>query len=314
MVDRANPDDDFSAAFENFTAPGEGGGKGEGAPPVEEEPAPAAEEEPAPPVEEEPAGEEGAEEEPDGEEGAEEEPAGEEGAEDEPSEEPSEEPSGEGAGDDDLLKRLKNLLKEEPAPAAEEDEEEPAAEPAQLPDLYTDEEKAFLADYEKEWPEVAKAESLRRKAEYRDILGYVFQEMAKYIKPVADTVETLAVRAQYADITERNPDYEDIRDQVFDWVDTQPAYLQTAYKQVMKSGTVEEVNDLFDRFRADKGLPKDKKPVSTGKKIAEPSETAKKAAKSMAPVSTKRSTVPRGDDPDDYDGAFAQFAKSWSKQ
>jgi hypothetical protein len=138
-------------------------------------------------------------------------------------------------------------------------------------------------------------------------MAFVFQQVGKQLEPIIQTIDTLATRAQYADITSVNPDYDDIRDGVTSWVEDQPAYLQTAYKQVMQSGTAEEVNDLLTRYRENTGI-KPKAGGTTRKKNAEPSETAKKAAKSMAPVSTKRSAVPQGDDPNDFDAAFKKFA------
>lgn len=214
---------------------------------------------------------------------------------------------------EDVLNRLADLMKDvKPAKATqpEAEEEEPAAEEAEQPELYTPEEQEFLAEYEKEWGDVFKGEALRRKAEYRDLLQYTFQEMAKVLAPIHQTVTTLAERQQYGDITEKTPDYEEIRDDVVAWVEDQPGYLQTAYKEVMKSGTSEEVNDLFARYKEAKGLTQQEEKPKPTKKKAEPSETAKKAAKSMAPVSTKRSAVLDEEDPDDFDGAFAKFAKA----
>lgn len=210
---------------------------------------------------------------------------------------------------EDILNRLAGLLKDQPAKEAPAQEEGTPDAPAAEDDIYTPEELEVLKEYDKEWPEVSTAERLRRRAEYRDIMKYMFEQVAAAIAPIHDTVEQLAVRTQLEELTTANPDYEEIRDQVVEWVGTQPQYLQAAYKQVMKSGTVEEVTDLFNRYRDSTGAGKPAAPKKPGTPKAEPSETAKKAAKSLAPVSTKRSTVIVDNDPDDFDAAFKRFTE-----
>lgn len=209
---------------------------------------------------------------------------------------------------DELIDRLAGMLKqrgEDEKPAAQQQtEEKPAAtDTAPAAYQYSDDEKKVIQDYFEEYPDVARAEQLVRRAEYHDMLKFVFSEVSKHLAPLTETVETLAVRTQLNDIVAANEDYPVIREKVVAWVDDQPAYLQAAYKQVMETGTAEEVNDLISRYRAATG---EGKPAVERKK-AEPSETAKKAAKSMAPVSTRRSVIAQ-DEPDDFDSAFERFA------
>ena len=282
MADGTQNKDEFEAAFAQFASPGEAT-EAAAAPEVEAEAEPTAETEAGPTVEAEVEVE----------------------AEAEPIAETEAGPVVEAEPDaaTQLVEQLKKLIPEktDAAPAAEVEVEAEAAPTS----VYNDEEREFLSNYEKEWPEVHRAEALRRKAEYHDLLQYVFTEIAQKFNPIAQTVENLAVRAQLGDIKSGANDYEEIRDDVVAWVDTQPDYLQSAYKAVMKSGTAEEVIDLIDRFRKETGRVQ--APAAPEKK-AEPSDEAKKAARSMAPVSSKRSTVPQGDDPNDYEGAFKRFA------
>jgi hypothetical protein len=207
---------------------------------------------------------------------------------------------------DDILQRLSSLIKE--APAEEKKQEAPGAQQEELPPIYSDEEKEFLKTYEADWSDVAKGEALKRKAEYREMMQYMFSEVAKHLTPVVDMVNELATRTHLGDLQQRVPDYNDLRDKVVDWVETQPVYLQIGMKEVMKSGTADEVADLIERYRKETGQAAPAVTDTKREDKAELSDTAKKAAKELAPVSTKRSAVPQNDDPNDFDAAFAKFA------
>ena len=193
-------------------------------------------------------------------------------------------------------------------------ETNPAAEPRraapQMPEVYTAEEKKFLETYEKDWPDVAKAESLRRRAEYRDIVGYVFQQFSQQMTPLSDAVRELSTRTHLGDLHNKVTDYDDVRDKVVDWVTTQPTYLQVAYKHVIEEGTVDEVADLITRYKQATGVkPAPAVPVVVTKKAdTELPPATKQAAAALAPVSSKRSAITQGIDPNDFGAAFSDFA------
>jgi hypothetical protein len=265
-------------------------------------PPPAAKvEEPAPKAEEPaPAGEEPA---PAAEEPA---PAGEEPAGEEPAPK-AEEPAPKDT--DEVLEKLARLVK-----GAPQGEPQPAAQPApraeEPPPIYSAEEQQVLAAYEKDWPDVARAEALRRKAEYRDLIGFVFNEVAKELRPIVETVQAMSTRTHLTDLKSTVEDYDTIRDKVIDWVDTQPVYLQTAYKAVIDAGTVEEVADLINRYRRDTGATAAQPAAApaTRKVETELPTATKQAAAALAPVSSKRSAVIQATDPEDFEAAFEKFA------
>lgn len=207
--------------------------------------------------------------------------------------------------DDDLLVRLAALVKQTPATKDAEPQTTPPTDVE--PELYTPEEQTFLSEYEKDWPDVAKAESLRRRAEYRDLVNHVFSEVAKEIVPIAQTMRMLAERAQLTDLREAVEDYDDVRDKVVDWVNNQPKYLQTAYKYVIQHGTPDEVADLVTRYKKEAAPVTPS--VSAKKAESELPTTTKQAVAALAPVSSKRSTVIAADDPNDFESAFAAAAK-----
>lgn len=183
-------------------------------------------------------------------------------------------------------------------------------EPA--PEIYSKDEEDFLKTYQTDWPDVVKGEALRRKQEYHQLLGYVFKEVADQIRPMMETLQTLAERTHYSDLTSQVEDYSNIRDKVVEWAGKQPTYLQTAYNHVIQHGTVDEVKDLVDRYRRDTGI------VQTATTQIAPQQTkstelppaTKQAVAALAPVQSKRSVVKSGGtDLNDFDGAFEAFSK-----
>lgn len=216
------------------------------------------------------------------------------------------------AGEDDktdaLIDRLGELLKTR-EPEEKKPEEKSQAQD-ELPALYNEEEQQFLSEYDKDWGDVVKGEALKRRAEYREIVQLVFSEVGKVLAPLQQTVETLATRTHLADIESTVPDYDELRDNVISWVEEQPAYLQSAYKQVIQAGTADEVIDLIERYREATGNSVKGKVKDTERKSVEPPEATKKAAESLAPVSTKRSVIPADENLEDFDTAFRKFASA----
>jgi hypothetical protein len=202
---------------------------------------------------------------------------------------------------DGLRKLVGDAKPAEAAPAGEQKAEEKP--------VYTQDEQEFLTTYEKEWEDVSRGEALKRRAEYQQLLGYVFDQVANYMKPFQEMTETIAERTHRQDIESNVTDYSDkLRDDVISWVKTQPAYLQNAYSQVITEGTVDEVKDLVDRYRTatGQGAPAPK-PASRDNELSEP---AKQAAAALAPVESKRAGVQQPSDPSNFDDAWKQFSAS----
>jgi len=206
---------------------------------------------------------------------------------------------------EDMLKRLADMLAEtkQSAPPAQA----PAAS-AEEEQIYSAEESKFLASYEEEWGDVSKAEALKRRAEYRHLVDYVFNEVSQQLAPIAQNLHVVSERAHLQDLQSTVGDYDVVRDQVVDWVGQQPTYLQDAYKRVITNGTVDEVADLIERYKRESGVRAAQPEPMARKKETELPATTKKAAASLAPVSSKRSVVPQGEDPTDFESAFAAFA------
>jgi len=213
----------------------------------------------------------------------------------------AEQPKGE--SDDALLARLAALVKTTPEPAAPA----PAAPAVEAPPVFTEEEQSFLSTYDKDWPDISKGEALKRRAEYRELVGYVFNEFAKEIAPLLETVQTLAQRTHISDLRATVTDYEDVRDKVVEWAGNQPDYLRAAYQQVIQQGSVDEISDLIERYRKDTGTVF--APAAPAAPKAEPTSKAARAAAALAPIPAKRSASPTAVEPDDFESAFAAFAE-----
>jgi hypothetical protein len=207
---------------------------------------------------------------------------------------------------DDILSRLDAIVSKTPAP-------EPAkpAAPAvadEPPPLYSDEEQQFLQGYEKDWGDVTKGEALRRRAENAQLVQFIFSELGKVINPLRETTEALATRTHYTDIEQKIGSYDDsLRDQVEQWIGSQPDYLQSAYNEVINKGTSEQVVDLVARFRKETGQAPQPTAATGGNELSDPT---KKAVASLAPVETKRTVIEHKDDPNDFAGAFDRYAEA----
>lgn len=211
---------------------------------------------------------------------------------------------------DALIGRLAAMVKDAPQPQVEA----PAAVVGEQAEIYTTEEKDFLSKYDEDWADVTKGEALKRRAEHSALVQYVFGQVAQELRPYLETIEVMSNRAHLGDIKAQvGDDYEDVRDKVVAWAldDKQPMYLQKAYKEVIQSGTADEVNDLINRYREATGQVKTPSPAPT--KQTELSDDAKKAAQALAPVSTKRSAIPQDDSSDDFDAAFKRFATGFNR-
>ena len=209
----------------------------------------------------------------------------------------------------------------------QQSQQQPEQQPQQQPEvpIYTPDEQQVLADFHKDWPDVAKASALERRAEYHDLLKYVFAQVNTMITPLQEQMRTVGNTLHTSELRQLVPDYEPTLEQdVAAWIETQPGYLQGAMKQVMQVGTSDEVADLIGRYRAQTGTAAPAPNPPSGQPPAAPapapaqqtrsaskselSHAAKQAAAALAPVGGERTQVPQGDDPQDFRSAFARFA------
>lgn len=271
----ATPEDAFAAAFDRMTAPGE---EPREEPPVLDAPPPgstSSAEEPTSPPEEEPTS--------------------------------PPEPEAPKLSDEEILSRFAELVKANPQQQAASPPP-PPQQTQEQPQYYSSEDLEILKKYEEEWPDIAKAEAVRRSAEYKQLVGYVFQEVAKEFSPLVEQLQSLATRTHLSDLQTTVPDYADVREKVIDWAQNQPPYLRAAYNHVIQHGTVDEVSDLIARFRTETQAVTPAPSQPRRPKTPDLPPATKQAVAALAPVSSKRSAVIQGIDAADFDSAFESFA------
>lgn len=209
-----------------------------------------------------------------------------------------------------LNSELEEARKAPPAPA-------PAPAAAVEPPVYSADESAAITKYKEDWADVARGEELIRRKEYKELVGYIFDQVKQYTAPMADFVETRSGKDQYTDIVGLVPDYDAVRDSAIAWVNTQPEYLKKAYTDVVANGTAKDVADLITRFKKETNYAAPVKAGATtvavpipapvaGMPAADPKKAA--AAAGLKLVAGKRSEQSDGPDPNDFAAGFAEFA------
>jgi hypothetical protein len=214
-----------------------------------------------------------------------------------------------------------------PAPAAPA-----AAEPAPAPAApvtpqwyqFTSEEQQILDAYDKDWKDNATAEGIRRKADIYNAVSYVFAEMRNKFEPtlkhfqevsdaITDQLTLMTLRGQHSD-------YDSVVEKVGDWVETLPVPFRNGAKQVMESGTPEEVAALVAEYKkanptapavVASGSPTPAATPRTGKQgSASLTPQAIQAAQKLSVVGTKRGSTANAVDPNDFDGAWAEAMRA----
>jgi hypothetical protein len=215
--------------------------------------------------------------------------------------------------------------KEQPQPQDSTDKvEQPKAPAAAEPprDPYNEDEKKFLAQYETEWPDIVRGESLRRRSEYQQIVAHVFSEINKAYGPLiergAAAAEQVAEQSTLSYITSKHADYDDqMYEDVVKWAGDLPGFKGTLARNVIENGEPQDVVDLITEFKTSTG----RKPrvvaaaapasAATPATPTELSAAAKKAARALGVVETKRTAAaPNATDPDDFNSAWEEAVGS----
>ena len=194
---------------------------------------------------------------------------------------------------------------------------EPVVEPKAAVEVFDEDEKKFLTEYEKEWPDISRGEALKRRAEYRDVVKYIFSEMTRVYGPLiergsaaADTVaETTAlslVRAVHAD-------YDDAMfEAVNTWAEGLTGTRKRIAEEIIAEGNPNEVSELITEFKSATGRSKprivaDGGAPSVAPVVTELSAKAKQAAKAIGVVESKRTTPTQPTaDVDDFDAGWLE--------
>jgi len=211
---------------------------------------------------------------------------------------------------DKLAQAIERLAARQPAPAPTQQQQQQQAEPPE----YTAEEQAVIQAYHEQFPEIARAEQLQRRSEYKQVVNYIFQQIQPALAQVAQQVAQVSTRTHMEDIYTLVPDYDEVREPTIKWVEKQPDYLRAAFDQVVRGGNIQQVADLISRYKSDptSGYKAPTPTPDTGvatAPAAQQSARVEAAAKKLAPVAAKRSNVAtEGISPNDFDKAFESFS------
>ena len=194
---------------------------------------------------------------------------------------------------------------------------QPAPQPAptnNAPPLYTPDEMKELETYRTDWPDIAKAESLARRQEYKQLLDYVFQTVEARLAPIASATDTYLGDSHYGALVQAHSDYDELVDDIEKWINTQPTFLRNSLTAVAQNGDTKDVIDLVSMYKQANGIatqagntpPVTTPPVVTPPNNAQPAKQA--AVQRLSPVSSQRSNGQAAGIPDTFEEAFKAFS------
>ncbi|MHB1097929.1 MAG: hypothetical protein ACYCZR_00110 [Burkholderiales bacterium] len=210
-----------------------------------------------------------------------------------------------------------------PAPAAAPTAEEAdAALLEQIPDpVLSPEIEAKLSAFRKDWPDIAEAvdaqaahAQAQMEARVARLVASVVQGVYADIAPMAKTYATTEASAFRTAVLDKHNDYDAVYPKLEPWIKSQPAYLQPGMLHAYNAGSAEDVIDLVTRYKSAAGvMPQVPEPTVDVSGGGSQSVSAAAKAAELAPVQGKRTAPkPAGEDPNDFDSAFAQAAEQYN--
>lgn len=198
--------------------------------------------------------------------------------------------------------------------AAAEEAKQKAEEEARanLPDpgIPSEDEQALLDKFKEEWPDhypaIKVLLDLQRKeseAKYVQALQSVTEKIYQDINPVAESASQTAAEQHFNSIRSVHSDFDNVKEKLGPWIESQPPYLAKAMKTVYTSGNADEVIDLIQRYKDTNGIASPEPGANPSPK-SKPAVNEKKLD-ALESVGSKRTTPQqRGVDVNDFDGAF----------
>jgi len=178
------------------------------------------------------------------------------------------------------------------------------AEPQKAPELYSPEEIAELNTLKEDWPDLYRMFSLMARQSEAKGVNHTLAETSKELNPLQQSVNVITGNDHQDAIYYAHPDYDQVYNPCMQWIEAQPTFIQRACKEVVSSGTSEEVITMIQRFKDETGW-KVKSAQSAAPKT-ELSNAAKQAAKAIGAVGTKRGEARSVPDPSDFDAAWEE--------
>lgn len=185
-------------------------------------------------------------------------------------------------------------------------------------DDLTEEEKAELSEYEKDFDSVSKMEGLKRERALKKLedrileaveakTAEIHEKIASRVQPIEESFQENDERTHFQSIHEAHEDFETYRDDgsIMKWIESKPRYIQESMKATYAEGKAEDVIDLITDFKLENGLlTTDTDDSSKDKKVEIEKQRAEKK-QNLSAVITKRGSVNVGKGrADDFDSSF----------
>lgn len=222
--------------------------------------------------------------------------------------------------DEEALAAAYRRLREEEQAGQQQEQQQQEVSPLDKTwkDYLSDEDKAIVEEYEKEWSEVSRAEQIKRQAELQHVQDVVYSNVRSALAPIVEQLQQSKVEAHFNSIRSRVPEFDEIREPVQEWVKEQPEFVRPAFEQVLKQGSADQVVELLNAYKqatgktgaapqvpASSASKGQQQPAARPKRPA-PSGAAKRAM--AAAPSQKRTNPPAQTDPNDFASAFDEAA------
>jgi hypothetical protein len=225
----------------------------------------------------------------------------------------------------------KEKAKEEPKKEVKEKEQEKATEETKEFDasvLFEDLEKD-VTDPELKKELVEFAESMDTNAKYANTIATIvgkrivaytnqsFKTLIDKLTPYLNATVKQIEKEHASSVRERHQDFDDLKnnEDVEVWIKEQPTYLQKAMMETYKKGEAEEVIDLLNRYKKDRGLVKqaekkveeeDPAKANQKKKVKEKIDNLSVVKSKDRPVHLQQEVT----DQEDFEGTFDKIASS----
>lgn len=183
--------------------------------------------------------------------------------------------------------------------------------------VLTEEQRASLDAYDREFDIVSKMEGLKRdkalgelRKEFQEVLSSSLKEITTQLtsqfSPALDLVQTFDEDSHFGYIRSVHPDLENYQEgtdgynDVVGWIETKPSYLRESMRLAFDKGTAEQVTELLRDYKEENNLT-----TAVSSAPSSPARAVKRAA--LTSVPTRRSAVNAGrGKAEDYESAWAE--------
>lgn len=211
-----------------------------------------------------------------------------------------------------------------PEPELREEPPEPPRQPEKVDysiifrglenDITDDKEKEEYVNFLKDSEELGRFAQTTNELVGKRLINYVnesFKVLVDRLTPYLEATRKSIEQSHATSIMAKHPDYQNVKGDVLTWIKEQPKYLQKSLMAVYNDGEPEDVTDMLDRYKKDRGLL-EKKPEEPAQPQPDPEKEKAKAKikekiDNLSVVKTKdRPVSAQGARPlaEDFDQAF----------